>query len=324
MENCTNCSIPSSTSHPLAGPVFGAFLILISVLDTFAIVLTIISITALCVARSVAKLVRVYLVNHLVAVLVTALMTLAIVLHSLVLNFSTLPPLRWLCRVFLFSYLIGSISRLQSLAAFSVVVLMIVKYGKNTSKQVYIIFSLAFTWTVGVLLSIHILVPSFYSPQFYDGVACHPQNDNPHVIVEARYTLTVVEVLCGEILPLIISIVFLTMALCYARNTPETARSSYNKGILRFALFLVTGSVLNFLTHITVGIVIHFQEVSTLYVSYCATAGILFLPSILVCAFLKPVRDRIFSVLCHCCHRPQPVYMANKVVYIPLVEKDRS
>ena len=320
MENCTNCSIPSSTSHPLAGPVFGAFLILISVLDTFAIVLTITSIAALCVARSVARLVRIYLVNHLVAVLVTALMTLAIVLLSLILNFSTLHPLRWLCRVFVFGYLIGSISRLHSLAAFSVVVLLIVKYGKNTFKQVYIVLSLTFTWIVGVLLSTHILVPSFYSPQYYDGVACHSQSDNPHVIVEARYTLTVVEVLFGEILPLIVSIVFLTMALCYARNTPETVRSSYNKGISRFALFLVTGSVLNSLAHITVGIAIQFQEVATLYVSYCVTTGILFLPPILVCAFLKPVRDRIFYVLCHYCRRPQPVYMANKVVYIPLVE----
>ena len=53
MENCTNCSVNDPN---LAGPGFGAFLIIMLLVVVTAIVLNVTIITALCVAHSVNEI----------------------------------------------------------------------------------------------------------------------------------------------------------------------------------------------------------------------------------------------------------------------------
>ena len=327
MDNCTNstinCSVPDSTHPGLAGPGFGAFAIIMFSLNLVILALVIITITALCVAHSVAKLVRVFLINHFVAILVTAPVYMCFALLALVLNFtSSPPPDLWLCRVLVFGYVVGSIGRHYSLAAYSVVILLVVNYSKRATNPFCIIPYVVFTWTVAILLSIHILIPSVYAPQYYDNVTCFAQTDNSNLILEATYSLLTIEVFFGKLLPVIVIFVVLFIILCYVRRNTITANHSYNKGMAKLAVFLITCNLLDFIAHVVVAVLIHFQERPALYLSYSVSTAILFPPPILVYVFLKPVRDRVHFVICYCCRHPHQVYMASSSVQIPLAEKN--
>ena len=327
MENCTNsttiCGVPDSTHSNLAGPGLGAYAIVMFSSNLVILALIIITIAALCVAHSVAKLVRVFLINHLIAILVTALVYIGFGLLALILNFTSSPtPDLWLCRVLVFGYVVVSIGRHYSLAAFSVVILLVVNYSKRSTKPFCITLYVVFIWTAAILLSIHILIPSVYAPQYYDNVTCFAQTDNSNLILEAKYSLLTIEVLFGKLLPVIIIFVALFITLCYFRRNTATERYSYNKGIAKLAVFLITCNILDFIAHVVVAVLINFQERVALFLSYTVSTAILFPPPILVYVFLKPVRDRVDCVICYCCRHPRPVYMASSSAHIPLVEKN--
>ena len=205
MDNCTNCSVNDPN---LAGTGFGAFLILVLLLVITAIVLNITIITALCVAHSVSKLIRIILINLLVAGVIAALIGIGFILSGLVLNFTSLPPPDLgFCRFLVWGYGVGAISRLYCLAGFSIVVLLIVCYNKKEMKVLYIVIFLALIWCVSILLNTHILVPPIYAVQYYDGVACFPRTFDADIIKEVRYVFTAIWVIFGGLTPLTISIV---------------------------------------------------------------------------------------------------------------------
>ena len=326
MENCTNsttnCSVPDSTHQSLAGPRFGAFTIVLFIWNIVIITLIIITISALCVAHSVAKLVRVFLINLLVVILVTALVHLGFALLALILNFtSSPPPDLWLCRVLVFGYKIVFVLRLYSLAAFSVAVLLVVKYSKKTLKPLYIILSLAFIWIIATLLNVRTLIPPIGSNiLYYDNVACTIQI---MFRSDGERALVAFEEFFGKLIPLAIGIVVPIMVLCYVRCNTIAEGSSYTKGITKFTFFLVASNLLNVVAYITVVVLTHFRDIrQALYLYYTVSTATMFPSPILVYVFLKPVRDRVRFVICYCCRNPHPVYMANSPACIPLVEKN--
>ena len=325
MENCTNsttnCSVPDSTHPVLAGPGFGAYSIVMFSWCIVIIALIIITISALCVAHSVAKLVRVFLINHLVAILVTALVHLGFGLLALILNFtSSPPPDLWLCRVLVFGYKNVFVLRLYSLAAFSVSVLLVVKYSKKTLKPLYIILSLTFIWIIATLLSVRTFIPPNDSNiLYYDNVACTIQ-----IIYQwdGEKALATFEEFFGKLVPLIISILVPIVVLCYVRCNTITEGSSYSKGIMKFTFFLVASNLLNVIAYIAVVVLTDFQDRQALYLYSTVSVATIFPSPILVYVFLKPIRDRVRFVICYCCRHPHPVYMANNPACIPLVEKN--
>ena len=324
MENCTNsttnCSVPDSTHPILAGPGFGAYNVVMFSLLVATTTLIVITITALCVAHSVAKLVRVFLINLLVVGVVNTLVYMGFVLLALILNFTSFPPPDlWLCRILVFGFVVGFILRLYSLAAFSVSVLLVVKYSKKTLKPLHIILSFVFIWTIAIFLSVRPLIPTIYPTiLYYDNVICTIRIEYPWPPEYASITLEAF----GELIPLTISIVVPIVVLCYVRRNTITEGSSYNKGIARFTLFLVAGNLLNVITYISIVTLSHFEQILALYLTYSVATVLLLPPPILVYVFLKPVRDRVRFVICYCCRHPHPVYMANNPACIPLVEKN--
>ena len=324
MENCTNsttnCSVPDSTHPVLAGPGFGAYNVVMFSLLLVTTTLIVITISALCVAHSVAKLVRVFLINLLVVGVVNTLVYMGFVLLALILNLTSFPPPDlWLCRILVFGFVVGFILRLYSLAAFSVSVLLVVKYSKKTLKPLYIILSFVFIWTIAIFLSVRPLIPTIYPTiLYYDNVICTIRIEYPWPSEYASITLEAF----GELIPLTISIVVPIVVFCYVRRNTITEGSSYNKGIARFTLFLVAGNLLNVITYISIVTLSHFEQILALYLTYSVATVLLLPPPILVYVFLKPVRDRVRFVICYCCRHPHPVYMANNPACIPLVEKN--
>ena len=291
MENCTNSSV---NDPDLAGPGFGAVLIFALLLVITAIVLNVTIISALWVAYSVNKLMRIFLINLLVAGVIVALIGIGLVLSGLVLNFTSLPPPDLgFCRFLLWGYGVGSVARLYSLAGFSIVVLLIIRYNKKEMKTLYIVLFLALIWCVSILLNTHVLVPPISAFRYYDDVACLSMTSDANIIKKVRYVFLAILVIFGGLTPLTISIVVPIVILCYVRHNTIAEGSSYNKGIAKFALFLVAGNLIDILTHLSTSFVLLHA-----FVSYLIAAISLIPTPIMILIFLKPVRARMTKVIC--------------------------
>ena len=290
MENCTNCSVNDPN---LAGPGFGTVLIFALLLVITAIVLSVIIITALCVAHSVNKLMRIFLINLLVAGVLLALIGIGFILSGLVLNFtSLLQPNLGFCRFLLWGYRVGSVARLYSLAGFSIVVLLIVRYNKKEMKTLHIVVFLALIWCVSILLNTDNLVPTISAVQYYDDVACLSMTSDANIIKEVRYVFLTILVIFGGLTPLTISIVVPIVILCYVRRNTIAEGSSYNKGIAKFALFLVAGNLIDILTHLLTSFVLLHA-----FVSYLIGAISLISTPIMILIFMKPLRAQVTKVI---------------------------
>ena len=295
MENCTNCSINDSN---LAGPGFGAFLIILLLLVVTAFVLNVTIITALCVAHSVTKLMRIFLINLLVAGLIVAFIEGLFLFSSLTLNFTSHPPPDLgFCRFLVWGYSAGAIARLYCLAGFSIVVLLIVRYNKKEMKTLYIVIFLSLIWCVSILLNTHILVPPIYAVQYYDDVACFPKTLDADIIKEVRYVFTAIWVIFGGLTPLTISIVIPIVVLCYIKRNSIAEGFSYYKGIAKFALFLVAGNLINLVGQTVVTLIAYVSEPPGVYLSYSAGLISLIPTPIMILIFMRPVRAQVIKVL---------------------------
>ena len=292
MENCTNCSVKDPNK---GGPEIGAVLILALLLVITAIVLNVTIITALCVAHSVNKLMRIFLINLLVAGVIVALIGIGLVLSGLVLNFTSLPPpdLEF-CRFLVWGYSVVAIARHYSLAGFSIVVLLIVRYNKKEMKTLYIVLFLALIWCVSILLNTYLLVPPIYAVQYYDGVACNSITSDDDIIEEAYYVFTAIWVIFGGLTPLTISIVVPIVVLCYVRRNTIAEGSSYNKGIAKFALFLVAGNLINILNQLLIISVLLFWYA---FLTYLVAAISLIPTPVMILIFMKPLRAQVTKVI---------------------------
>ena len=291
MENCTelsNCSLSRLTEASLAGPYFGGFLLVILTILSIIFAAIVITIATLSTARGVAKILRVYLINLLAAGLLLVIFGIAIILLAVILNFTdvSLPDLG-VCRFLQWGYIVSATVRLYSLAAFSVAVLMIVKWNKRTLKLRYLVLSVTVIWSASILLNVHIITPPVFAVQYYDSVACFPKTLNADIIKELRYTFTTISVLLGGVLPLSISILVPVVILCYIKRNTCVEESAYKKAIARFTLFLVIGNGINLLGQTLLGLIVYYSEVPGVYLAY-ATGVISVTPTpIMVILFLK-------------------------------------
>ena len=321
MENCTNsttnCSIPDSMNPVPANAGFTVFATL-----TFAVVvatfsLIIITIAALCAAHSVAKLVRVFLINLLVAGLVMTVFAGSIAFSAIILSFAlTHPPPLEFCRFLSYGLGVGCVARLYSLTAFSVIVLLIVKYNIKNIKAVRIFLLLLAFWLIPVLLNSHILVPPIFAIQYYDNTICFPWTVDASIINEARITFSAIWIVFGGFVPLIISIAISVTALCHVKLATISSGSSYIRGMVKFILFLVIGNVLNVVALVSISITLYFYENASIYLAYCFVSVFSVPTPVLVILFLKPVREKLRSVFCFCCLRSLYMFMANKASFM--------
>ena len=322
MENCSNhtsCT-PSNSSH--TDFAASAFLIVLGILELASIILAVITITALCSVRSVAKLVRIFLINLLIAGVVLALVIIFGNSSAITLGLTSLtPPPLWVCRVNVWSAAVSSVARLYGLTAFSIVVLLMVKYHIKVVRSVYIAISLVALWFAAILVNTHVLIPQIFAIDYHNGTACFPTL-NGTIIKPARYTFTALWIVFGILTPLIISVIISIVVLCYVKRNTISAGSSYNKGLARFVLFLAVGNTINGLALICGVSMFYFPRRPVIYLTYFITSTFHISTPILVILFLKPVRDKIRSVCCLSCLRSQPVYVARKNLQIPLVEKE--
>ena len=293
-----NSTFLPENDGPLNSTGFMAYCILLVVVTLVAGAMMGFAILALLKATSIPRPVRIFLINLLSALLVVALAVMFITGTSAVLVAvgSNRPRPRYLCRVYLWVYSTGVVTRLWSLAAFALSTLAIVRFGKkNISKWSATVIILVL-WLVPMVITLYILLPYVYEEQFIHGVACSSDN-NRTVIPAARFTFLASWTIFGGITPLTVSIIVPIVCLCYIRRNTVTEGAQYRKGLAKFSLFLVVGGGINLAGQILPSLFALNSAAPAVYLTY-GSAVISLLPTpIIIMAFLKPVREQAKKIV---------------------------
>ena len=291
--NTTTLSQESAAS--LDSPGFMAYAILVVVITTAGGVINGLLIVPIAMAHSIPRPLRLFLINLLLAGLVVAMAMLLSVGTSAVLVAvgpeHPRPPL-YLCRAYLWLYGGGAVTRLWSLAAFSLFVLAVVRFGKKTISKRYAILIITILWIVPWFLSLYVLLPYVYEVQFVDGVGCFPDNNNT-IILQARFIFQATWITSGGFIPLAISITVPIVCLCYVRKSVVTDGLKYRKGMAKFALFLVLGGSINVIGQILPVLLGIYAAGPGVYIGYSFPAVFLLPTPIIIIAYLKPVQEQV-------------------------------
>ena len=293
-----NSTVQLENEGPLNSPGFMAYSLLLAVVTIVASVVIGFTILALFMATSIPRPVRIFLINLLFAGLVVAVALMFVIVSATVLvnSSSNDPRPRYLCRVYLWAFGSGVVARLWNLAAFSLSILAIVRFGKKTISMWCAAVVILVLWLAPMVITLHTLLPYIYEAQFVHGVACFPDN-NRTIIVQARYTFLATWAIFGGLTPLTVSIIVPIVCLCYVARNIVTEGTQYRKGMAKFALFLVVGGSINFAGQIIPGLVALNAAAPGVYLSYgCAVISLLPTP-IIIMVFLKPVREEVKKIL---------------------------
>ena len=307
MENDSNDSNSTDTMEGLGSPaVLQVFGILLLSMGFATFLLSVPTIIALCAARAVAKVLRIFLLNTLVSGLLANTALFLSTLIAVVTIFSGAPPPpAFLCQFNSWIYNLNSVVRSFSVVGFSIMVLIVVRFGKNVN-ALYSILSLCFVWGLSLLLNIQYLVPQVHPLGFVAGTVCLPLQDDTDIL-EARIFYAALLLIITALLPLVVCIVVPLIVLCYSKKHSATGSSDYGKAAAKLAMLLVTGSLINSLGIIvSIAIVYTYLELSvrvdaTIYVVYITGVVSLYPTPIAINLFLKPVRNKWKTFLkCKC------------------------
>ncbi len=303
MENCSNgtsnCSYLGG-GQGLDGPGFGVFSLLMSLLSVALCALTILTIAALCMAQTMSKHLRIFLINILVGVLVMGIAFVLFTTLSVILVFAKpkLPPI-YFCHVVAYTLGVGVFSRPLNLALYSLVVLITVRFGQKDWKILYSGLAVAINWLVVLVITLTYLPPSMAAVQYFDGVACFPDEDtgSEGVQVALRYIRTAI-IVFGNLTPFAISIVTPVYCLCYIRRHSISGDAIYKKAISRLSLFLVTGNAVNVAGNLLIILTAVFSYAAvSVYLLYGVGVVSLFPAPIFIIMFLKVVRDQMKAII---------------------------
>ena len=290
-----NSTLQQENEGSINSPGFLAFSILLAVVTVVAGLMIGFSIVALFKANSVPTSVRLYLINLLFAGLIVALTAIFILITSavFVLVSYSHPRPRHLCRVYLWLFATGAVTRLWSLAAFSLSTMTIVIFSKKTINKWIAAVIVLTLWLVPMLLSLYIMLPYAFEAQFIHGVACFPDNNRTNLVVPVRYTFLVTWNVFGGFMPLTVSIIVPIICLCYIRRNIVTEGREYRKGMAKFSLFLMMGRSINFFGQVFPSLLSLYSAAPGVYLSYISAVISLLPTPIIIVAFLKPVREQV-------------------------------
>ena len=290
-----NSTLLQENEDPINSPGFMAFSILLAVIALVAGLMMGFTIVALFKANAVPRPVRLYLINLLFAGLIVALTaifgTVTSAVHVLV--SSDHPRPLYLCRIYLWVFGTSTVTRLWSLAAFSLSTLTIVIFSKKTINNWCAAVIVLNLWIAPMILNLYMLLPYVFEAQFIHGVACYTDNNiNETNIVAVRFTFSVTWTVFGGLMPLTVSIIVPIICLCYIRRNIVTDGTEYRKGMAKFSLFLIVGGSINFFGQVFPGLASLYNAVPGVYLSYVSAVISLLPTPIIIVAFLKPVREQ--------------------------------
>lgn len=264
-------------------------------------------IALLCTTKSVAKGLKMYLISILVSGILISMCSILTSLVTLVTVFSAAPaPTPIFCRMIIWMIGLCNSARCFCVAGFSIMVLVVVRYGNKNLNIIYITLSLCALWGLSLLIAIPYQEPQVLAVTFTaTGSVCISVQDDT-IVLEAQLIITAFRLTINTVIPLLICIVASLIVFRYLKGHNITGNINCGKAVAKLALFILTGSLINSISTIIITVLLHFTTESGVALSYIISAiGLLSLypTPILILMFLKPVRNKLKALLkCKCLH----------------------
>ena len=182
------------------------------------------------------------------------------------------------------------------MAAVSLSILAIVRFGKKTISLRYAAVIITILWIVPMVINFDTLIPYVFESQFVHGVGCFPDTNNT-LYIEAQYSFFANWAISGGVIPLTISVAGPTICICYIKRNVVTEEGKYMKGMAKFSLFLLAGGVIGIAGQLIPGAIAYYSETPELYLSYGFAAVSLLPTPIIIIAYLKPVREQVKKIV---------------------------
>ena len=250
--NCTSEEMGSGTFF--SDPPFASFFVILFMIITITSVLLAITIVSTLLTTSMLTIIRLFVLNQLVACsiyqLSPALFLSTSAVYSAMGGGSSLTNSSTLgfCQFISWLLAFGATGRSWCLALFAVFTLIITTRG--IVKLAYVITSISCVWIITFILCIYATIPypqyPAYAVHYFDNVQCFPLSSE--IPPEIRISTVTLWIVFGTVIPLTTAITIPIITLCYIKRHTVTEGSEYNKRIAHFALFLLTGNIVNFIS----------------------------------------------------------------------------
>ena len=304
LANVSNGTLGRAGRPPFSYYSLAITIILLAPLLLFNILLTV----AIAMEKSLAWTQRLVLVNIVTAGQIVILGLIMFFTANTIISGCWCPELRpsdFACRWIYWVIASGGAARLVYMAMFAISVYVLVRYGARKMSTWASVIATIGAWVVVLLPNAAIFSPDIVLITFNDNVTCAAHGTGYKTFIYAFGYAG-----AYGIMGFAMSVFSLIATVCFIRRNSISGDIALEKAMMKFALFLILGNIINF-----VGQVIPLQfaafapagkdwydlEKVLNYVEGVFILLSLIPTPVLILIYFRPVRQRVTRVLCSLC-----------------------
>ena len=317
-----NSSINTTTAGLPGRPTFSYYSLTVTVFFlTPLLLLNILLTVAIAVEKNIAGTLRLVLINIITAGQVIIVGAIMVSLANVTISGCWCPEIRpsdFGCRFLLWIILSGGAARLMYMTTFAISVYVLVRYGAKKMKIQVAIVVVMGVWVGVALPNTAVFSPDVVHINLHDNRSCAV-----HGTGYKTYIFTFGYTSIYGLLGFIVTVLCAIATVWFIRHNTISGDITMVKAMIKFAVFLVLGNVINFLGQVTPLLFATFapagKDYHTLEKAFNYVEGIFVLLSlvptpVLILIYFKPVRKRIKRILCSVCMKKTAVSEKSKTV----------
>ena len=324
MNNSSLANTSNTTLGPMEEmvprPMFSFFSTGITVFFlTPLLLVNILLIVAIAKEKSIVGTLRLVLLNIVTAGQVVIVGLMMFFIANVFISGCWCPELRpsdFACRLMLWVIASGGAARLMYMTTFAISVYVLVRYGVKKMKIWVAVVAVVGVWVAVLLPNAAIFSPDVVLINFHDNVTCAAHGTGHKTFI---YTFGYMSVY--GLLGFAVSVFSPIATVWYIRHNTISGDITLVKGMVKFAVFLVLGNVINFIGQTTPLLFAAFAPAGkdwyTLEKAFNYVEGIFILLSlvptpVLILIYFRPVRQRMKRMLCGVCMKKEAVSEMSK------------
>ena len=308
MEDSFLANASNTTVSPPGRPPFSFYSLIITLCFlTPLLIFNSLLLVVIAVEKSIIGTLRLLLANIVTAGQVVIVGLIMFFIANVTISGCWCPELRpsdFACRLMMWVIASGGAARLMYMTTFAISVYVLVRYGARNMQLWVAAIAVVCVW-IGVLLpNAAIFSQDVVLINFHDNVACAPHGTGRNAIIYA-FGYTIVYGLLG----FAVSVLCAVVTFWFIRNN-ISGDITLVKVMMKFAVFLVLGNIINFIGQTTPLLFAAFAPAGkdwyTLEKAFNYVEGVFILLSlvptpVLILIYFKPVRQKVKRIFCCTC-----------------------
>ena len=322
MSNSSLANISNTTMEPVEEfrPAFSYFSLVTTIFFLTPLLLfnTLLTV-AIAVERSITGTLRLVLVNIVTAGQVVIVGLMMLFIANVIISDCWCPELRpsdFACRLMYWVIASGGAARLMYMTTFAISTYVLVRFSARKMKIWVATVAVVGVWVAVLLPNAAIFSPDVVLINFHDNETCAAHGTGYKAFLYA-FGYTGVYGLLG----FAVSVFSPIATVWYIRHNTISGDITLVKAMIKFAVFLVLGNIINFVGQTTPLLFAAFAPAGkdwyTLEKAFNYVEGVFILLSlvptpVLILIYFRPVRKRIKRILCGVCMKTEYVSEKSK------------